>query len=90
MTTASLDQAEQSPKNLECAQFEQCWPVLRKSFGDVHPVAMMIAAGPAVPRKKIEIDVTALKRSQAPAGAHALSSFQAYWIHVDYPPVYPR
>jgi enamine deaminase RidA (YjgF/YER057c/UK114 family) len=45
------------------AEFEQCWPVLQKYFGDVRPAAMMISAGLADPRMKIEIEVTALKRS---------------------------
>ena len=45
------------------ADFEQCWPVLRKYFGAVRPAAMMIAAGLADPRIKIEIEVTARKRS---------------------------
>lgn len=44
-------------------EFEQCWPVLRKYFGNVRPAAMMISAGLADPRMKIEIEVTALKRS---------------------------
>jgi enamine deaminase RidA (YjgF/YER057c/UK114 family) len=39
--------------------FETCWPVLRKYFGDVRPAAMMISAGLADPRMKIEIEVTA-------------------------------
>ena len=43
------------------AEFEQCWPVLRKYFGAARPAAMMIAAGLADPRMKIEIEVTALK-----------------------------
>jgi enamine deaminase RidA (YjgF/YER057c/UK114 family) len=43
--------------------FEKCWPVLRKYFGEVRPAAMMISAGLADPRMKIEIEVTALKRS---------------------------
>ena len=47
----------------DAAEFEQCWPVLRKYLGDVRPAAMMIAAGLADPRMKIEIEVTALKRS---------------------------
>lgn len=46
------------------AEFEQCWPVLRKYFGEVRPAAMMISAGLADPRMKIEIEVTALKDSQ--------------------------
>lgn len=45
------------------AEFEQCWPVLRKHFGDIRPAATMISAGLADPRMKIEIEVTALKRS---------------------------
>ncbi len=45
------------------AEFEQCWPVLRKYFGEVRPAAMMISAGLADPRMKIEIEVTALKHA---------------------------
>jgi enamine deaminase RidA (YjgF/YER057c/UK114 family) len=43
--------------------FQKCWPVLRKFFGAVRPAAMMISAGLADPRMKIEIEVTALKLS---------------------------
>jgi enamine deaminase RidA (YjgF/YER057c/UK114 family) len=39
--------------------FEPCWPVLRKYFGDVRPAATMIAAGLSDARMKIEIEVTA-------------------------------
>jgi enamine deaminase RidA (YjgF/YER057c/UK114 family) len=39
--------------------FEPCWPVLRRYFGDVRPAATMIAAGLSDPRIKIEIEVTA-------------------------------
>ena len=42
-------------------EFSQCWPVLRKYFGDVRPAAMMISAGLADPRMRIEIEVTARK-----------------------------
>jgi enamine deaminase RidA (YjgF/YER057c/UK114 family) len=42
--------------------FPQCWPVLRRVFGEVRPAAMMISAGLADPRMKIEIEVTARKR----------------------------
>ena len=42
--------------------FERCWPVLRRWFGNVRPAATMISAGLADPRMKIEIEVTALKR----------------------------
>ena len=44
-------------------EFEQCWPVLRTYFGEVRPAAMMISAGLADPRMKIEIEVTALKQA---------------------------
>jgi enamine deaminase RidA (YjgF/YER057c/UK114 family) len=43
-------------------QFSQCWPVLRKYFGEIRPAAMMISAGLADPRMKIEIEVTAMKQ----------------------------
>jgi enamine deaminase RidA (YjgF/YER057c/UK114 family) len=45
------------------SEFERCWPVLRKSFGDVRPAATMISARLADPRMKIEIEVTALKQA---------------------------
>lgn len=45
------------------AEFPECWPALRKYFGDVRPAAMMISAGLADPRMRIEIEVTALKQS---------------------------
>ena len=44
------------------ADFQACWPALRKAFGEVRPAAMMISAGLADPRMKIEIEVTARKR----------------------------
>jgi enamine deaminase RidA (YjgF/YER057c/UK114 family) len=47
----------------QAAQFEQCWPVLRKYFGEIRPAATMISAGLADPRMRIEIEVTAKKRS---------------------------
>jgi len=43
--------------------FEPCWPVLRRYFGDVRPAATMIAAGLSDPRMKIEIEVTARRQS---------------------------
>lgn len=42
-------------------EFPRCWPVLRKYFGEIRPAAMMISAGLADPRMRIEIEVTALK-----------------------------
>ncbi len=46
--------------------FSRCWPTLRKYFGDVRPAAMMISAGLADPRMRIEIEVTA-RRAARPA-----------------------
>lgn len=48
----------------DSAAFPDCWPVLRKYFGDIRPAAMMISAGLADPRMRIEIEVTAVKRSK--------------------------
>ncbi|MBT2323162.1 RidA family protein [Variovorax paradoxus] len=70
---SALQQADSSMKDVvrvtyvlpNAAEFEACWPVLRKYFGEVRPAAMMISAGLADPRMKIEIEVTARKRSQA-------------------------
>jgi enamine deaminase RidA (YjgF/YER057c/UK114 family) len=39
--------------------FEPCWPVLRRAFGEIRPAATMIVAGLADPRMRIEIEVTA-------------------------------
>lgn len=68
---AALQQAGSSLKDvvrvtyvLPCGEdFESCWPVLRRHFGEVRPAATMISAGLVDPRMKIEIEVTALKRS---------------------------
>jgi enamine deaminase RidA (YjgF/YER057c/UK114 family) len=68
---AALKQASSSLKDVvrvtyvlpNGAEFEQCWPVLQKYFGAVRPAAMMISAGLADPRMKIEIEVTALKQT---------------------------
>ena len=45
------------------ADFEKCWPVLRRYLGDVKPAAMMISAGLSDPRMLIEIQITARIRS---------------------------
>jgi enamine deaminase RidA (YjgF/YER057c/UK114 family) len=45
------------------SDFPECWPVLRKYFGEVRPAAMMISAGLADLRMRIEIEVTALKQA---------------------------
>ncbi|HEY3826931.1 MAG TPA: RidA family protein [Bryobacteraceae bacterium] len=39
--------------------FEPCWPVLRRFFGEIRPAATMIEARLMDPRMKIEIEVTA-------------------------------
>lgn len=39
--------------------FEPCWGVLSKHFGDIRPAATMLVAGLSDPRMKIEIEVTA-------------------------------
>jgi enamine deaminase RidA (YjgF/YER057c/UK114 family) len=49
------------------ADFERCWPAMGKAFGEVRPAATMMVVGLADPRMKIEIEVTALKQSRAPA-----------------------
>ena len=43
------------------ADFEPCWPVLRKYLGQARPAATMVCAGLLDPRMKIEIEVTAWK-----------------------------
>ncbi|TAM46392.1 MAG: RidA family protein [Burkholderiaceae bacterium] len=45
----------------DVADFPLCWPTLRRYFGEIRPAAMMISAGLADPRMKIEIEVTARK-----------------------------
>jgi len=41
------------------ADFEPCWPVLRRYFEQSRPAATMIVCGLVDPRVKIEIEVTA-------------------------------
>jgi enamine deaminase RidA (YjgF/YER057c/UK114 family) len=48
------------------ADFESCWPVLRRYLGEARPAAMMISAGLLDPRMKIEVEITARRHS----GAH--------------------
>ncbi len=67
---AALAEAESSLQDVvrvtyvlpNAADFPQCWPILRKYFGDVRPAAMMISAGLADPRMRIEIEVTARRQ----------------------------
>ena len=48
--------------------FPQCWPILRKYFGDVRPAATMISARLIDPRIQIEIEVTARRRDVGHGG----------------------
>ncbi len=45
------------------ADFEPCWPVLRKYFAKARPAATMMTAGLLDPRMRIEIEVTARRHS---------------------------
>jgi enamine deaminase RidA (YjgF/YER057c/UK114 family) len=47
------------------ADFEACWPVLRRYLGTVRPAAAMWSAALLDPRMKIEIEVTARKATPA-------------------------
>lgn len=42
------------------AEFEPCWPILAKVFGDNPPAATMIECGLIDPKYRIEIEVTAV------------------------------
>ncbi len=46
--------------------FEPCWPILRRYFGEIRPAATMISAGLSDPRMKIEIEVTAANPPSTP------------------------
>lgn len=52
----------------DASEFEKCWPILRKYFGEVRPAAMMISANLLDPRMRIEIEVTALRQSERTHG----------------------
>src|SRR5689334_16071275 len=68
---AALKQAGSSLKDVvrvvyvlpDGSEFEKCWPVLRKYFGEVRPAAMMIQAALLDPRMRIEIEATAMRQS---------------------------
>ena len=49
-------------------EFEKCWPVLRKYFGEVRPAATMIEAKLLDPKMRIEIEVTALMQRRDESG----------------------
>jgi enamine deaminase RidA (YjgF/YER057c/UK114 family) len=48
------------------ADFESCWPSLRRFFEVAKPAATMMVVGLQDERMKIEIEVTALKPERAP------------------------
>lgn len=68
---AALAQAGATPDDVvrvtyllpDVADFEPCWPVLRRWFDQARPAATMLSAGLADPRIKIEIEVTAIRQS---------------------------
>jgi enamine deaminase RidA (YjgF/YER057c/UK114 family) len=43
----------------DATEFESCWPILARYFGEIRPAAMMISAGLMDPKMLIEIEVTA-------------------------------
>ena len=45
----------------QAQEFEKCWPVLKRYFGNIKPAATMLSAGLADSRMKIEIEATAIK-----------------------------
>ena len=47
----------------DAKDFEACWPILRRVFGDVRPAATMISAQLIDPGIRIEIEVTAMKQT---------------------------
>ena len=50
------------------SEFEKCWPVLRKYFGEVRPAATMIEAKLLDPKMRIEIEVTAMMQRRDESG----------------------
>jgi len=51
------------------ADFERCWPVLGKVFGEIRPSCTVMVVGLVDPKMKIEIEVTALRKAPAPKAA---------------------
>jgi len=71
--SAALKQANASMNDVvrvtyvlpNASEFELCFPVLKKYFGNVRPAVMMLAAGLADAAMKIEIQVTAKKQARS-------------------------
>jgi enamine deaminase RidA (YjgF/YER057c/UK114 family) len=57
--------------------FERCWPVVGKAFGDVRPAIVVMVVGLTDPRMKIEIEVTALRRQGRGQNGKRKSAAQA-------------
>jgi enamine deaminase RidA (YjgF/YER057c/UK114 family) len=51
------------------ADFEPCWPALRRAFGGAPPAATMIVAGLLDTHMRIEIEVTAVRKRLADGAA---------------------
>ena len=47
------------------ADFERCWPVLGKVFGEIRPACTVMVVGLVDSKMKIEIEVTALRGKAA-------------------------
>jgi enamine deaminase RidA (YjgF/YER057c/UK114 family) len=81
---AALKQAGASFKDVvrvhylitKAEDFERCWPVVGKAFGEVRPAIVVMVVGLTDPRMKIEIEVTALKR-KAPEKVKAKAKAKA-------------
>lgn len=64
--------------------FEPCWPVLKKYFGEARPAATMFVADLADARMKIEIEVTAaLPDGLAKTRSPQATKKPASQVHVD-------
>lgn len=69
---AALEQADATTADVvrvrymlpDAADFEPCWPVLRRYFGEARPAATMIVCGLSDRRMKIEIEVTARRATR--------------------------
>ena len=82
---AALEQADASLADVVrvhyllpiAADFERCWPVLGKFFGEVRPACTVMVVGLVDPKMKIEIEVTALRRKATRKAAPAKKKAKA-------------
>ncbi|MER8005978.1 MULTISPECIES: GNAT family N-acetyltransferase [unclassified Streptomyces] len=62
--------------------FEPCWPVLRRAFGEVRPAATMMVCGLADPRMRIEIEVYARRRELRIEAVHGVEMLEEWrYVH---------